>query len=491
MSAYTLMAVLALVLGRLPAWLRGSGQRAAAGAVHRIRAVRVVLGALAVFLGLAACQWLPALVLLPDTTRWSLTLSDAGVWSLPWRYLSGAVLADHGGFHEWMTYTGVAGLVFASAGLWSFCRKPERRAGVGQAPARRWILGWLVGLAIFGAWFSLGQNGGLFQILWRIVPGLGLLRVPPRAWVLVTFATAVLAGFGVEAAIRLRAEGSARAGRWRRALLFGASALPPTFALGYWLLYGELPLNLAMLGVVAPLAIGLCFTRHPRLGTEFLGVGAVLLVAADLVVADLTLIEGRPPEAVFSAGQEAADWMAARSARVRIYSPSFSIPQHVAEEHGLQLAGGVDPLQLRAYADFLTQAASLRPRQGYSVTLPPLPEGSDVQTALRDICPDPYLLGRLGVRYTVAAFPLACSGQSAGLSWQLEGRFGDAYIYRNQEARPLTTTDAPMSVALADGSELFRYKPWPVYAGWAVSSATLIGLALWTLIRGRSGGVDG
>ena len=447
----------------------------------------------ATFLSLSACQWLPLVALLPETTRVRMTLSDAAVWPLPWRYLVGLLLADHGGFHEWMTYVGVSTLVLAGIGGHALWRKREER----------WLAGWLFGLLVGAVWFSLGENGGLFQVLWRIVPGLGLLRVPPRAWVLVVFALAVLAGLGAEeAGCRKQEAGNVgqRSRVWRqvsRWLKLTAASFPPMLAVGYWLLVGVPPLNLVMFGIITPLTIALCtlpisilhspfsnlhspfsILRSPFAirHSPFVGLAAVLLVAIDLLVVDATLVEARPPEKVFADGQAAAAWLATQPTPFRVYSPGYSIPQHVAELYGLELADGVDPLQLHTYADYLTRAAGLEP-QGYSVTLPPFPEGADVHTALKDVVPDAEMLGRLGVRYVAAAFPIA------NRKLQPVGQFEGVYVYRNEAAQPVVDAGPDGGIVLSDGTTLFRYRPWPVYAGWAVSGVALASLLVSWLVR--------
>ncbi len=426
--------------------------------------------------GLSACQWLPMAALLPETTRTTMTFPDVAVWSLPWRYLVGLLLADHGGFHEWMTYVGVSTLVLAMVGAGSLWRRGQR-----------WTVGWLTGLALGAAWFSLGENGGLFQVLYRLVPGLGLLRVPPRAWVLVVFAMAVLAGFGVQEAgsSKQEAGGRRRVGRWLR---LGVGMFPSLLVVGYWLTVGTPPLNLVMFGVLPPLVMAPYAVRRTRRNAGLVRLAPILLVAFDLLVVDATLVQARSPEEVFAAGRAAAEWLAAQPGRFRVYSPGYSVPQHVAERYGLELADGVDPLQLRAYAEYLTRAAGLEPRsQRYSVTLPPFPEGTeDVRTALAGVTPDAEMLGLLSVRYVAAAFPI--SGDAFGLA----GRFDGVYVYRNQEARPMPNPRSDMSVVLADGTVLFRYRPWPVYAGWAVSGVTAVGLLVgWLMDRSRRGQAGG
>jgi hypothetical protein len=176
MTAYTLVAAVTLAFVFAVRNLRSA-----------TRCLSLVVCSFVILLGLTACQWLPIVALLPETTRASMTLHDAAAWSLPWQYLAGLLLANHGGFHEWMTYVGVSTLVLAGRGIAVSWRRREIR----------WVISWLVGLLVGAAWFSLGENGGLFQVLWRVVPGLGLLRVPPRAWALVAFAMAGLAGLSV------------------------------------------------------------------------------------------------------------------------------------------------------------------------------------------------------------------------------------------------------------------------------------------------------
>jgi hypothetical protein len=475
MAAYTVLAGCGLVVAR--GWMREAGGWRQRTQRRNARFWALELGpwglSLVVFLGLAACQWLPLVALLPETTRSSMTLRDAAAWSLPWRYMAGLLLADHGGFHEWMIYVGVSTLALAGIGLRAVWRKREER----------WLGGWLAGLLVGSAWFSLGENGGLFPVLWRVVPGLGLLRVPPRAWVLVVFAAAVLAGLGVEGLQRQRG----RPERWKRASLLAIGTFPAMLVAGYWLRIGPPPLNLAMFGIVTPLAIALISFRSqvsrsqvgPHLKPEtlrpetILSLAAVLLVTLDLLVVDGTLIEVRSPEEVFAEGREVAAWLAAQPGRFRVYSPSYSVPQHVAELVGLELADGVDPLQLHVYADYLTQAAGLEP-QGYSVTLPPFPEGDDTRTALQDVVPDAEMLGLLGARYVAAFFPIHHPDLLES------GVIDGVHVYVNQAAQPVV--DAKNAIGLSDGTNLFEYDPWAVYAGWAVSSVTAASLlAAWVM----------
>jgi hypothetical protein len=149
--------------------------------------------------------------------------------------------------------------------------------------------------------------------------------------------------------------------------------------------------------------------------------------------------------------------------------------------YGLELADGVDPLQLRAYADYLIQAAGLGTSHfaGYSVTLPPFPEGTeDIATALADVTPNPEMLGELGVRYIVSAFPITHPAL-------LETRHTDGlYIYLNLLAKPLKPVEN--SIVLGDGTVLFAYDPLPVYLGWGCTALTVLGLSVLAVILLRS-----
>jgi hypothetical protein len=83
------------------------------------------------------------------------------------------------------------------------------------------------------------------------------------------------------------------------------------------------------------------------------------------------------------------------------------------------------------------------------------------------------------VRYVAAAFPIVDS------TLLLAGEFDGVYVYRNEQARPVADAEGDGVIALSDGTMLFRYRPWPVYAGWAVSGTTAAGLAAAGLVRWR------
>lgn len=83
-------------------------------------------------------------------------------------------------------YVGLAGLLFAAMAL---------LAAAGGAPGRAEIAFW-GGVALVAAWLSLGDNGILFELVYRIAPGVSLFRQQERLAGVVSFALALLAAQG-------------------------------------------------------------------------------------------------------------------------------------------------------------------------------------------------------------------------------------------------------------------------------------------------------
>ena len=94
-----------------------------------------------------------------------------------------------------------------------------------------------------------------------------------------------------------------------------------------------------------------------------------------------------------------------------VYSPSYSIPQHVGQLFQLQQADGINPLQLQRYVTFMQQASGVG-AWSYAVTLPAFigaQTDEAIRTALKDIQPNAALLGLLNVNYIAAVFPITHS----------------------------------------------------------------------------------
>jgi len=309
-------------------------------------------------LTLSAVLALPLLDFVTRTDRSALTLAEAATDSLPYRYLLGLVIPPLRGYHEWMTFLGVAPLLLAVL-------------AAALAAHRVWF--WIAA-TLGAAAFSLGSNFVVFPLLFGVVPGLSLLRVPSRAWFLVALGAAVLAAYGLQ--------------------LLTDDVLPKLRAL-------------------------------PNLGrwvpsVRVMVVTLIVLTVLDLWRVNATLVDARPRPAQ----SPASAWIAAQPGLFRVYSPSYSLPL----DDGLHHVDGVNPLHLASAARFLERASGV-PRTGYTVTLPPF-ASDDYATANMAALPDARLLGLLNVRYVVAEFDLGAPGLS------LVQRFGATRVYENREFRP-------------------------------------------------------
>jgi hypothetical protein len=117
----------------------------------------------------------------------------------------------------------------------------------------------------------------------------------------------------------------------------------------------------------------------------------------------------------------------------RTYSPSYSLPQQTAADYQLQLADGVDPLQLASYWAYMLDATGV-PSSGYSVTLPSYASG-DPSADNAAFTPDAIQLGLLNVCYVVSEFDLAADGLS------LINQVGSTRIYENCLCQPRAWVD--------------------------------------------------
>ena len=475
----------------------------------------------AVALLLSAALLIPLAEALPHLNRTTLTADEASLFSLSWGQLLAALLPAYGGEPEQVIYPGLPVALLAAVGL----ALRRHRGSCFFATA-----------GVLAALFALGNQGPLFPLLFRLVPGLGWLRVPPRAWAVVAFSLALLAGRGLDALMDQAMR--------RRGTPIGLAALILGLALagGFYLLHRSSPAAVVSLLLLA-IASAILFLLRGR-GAVRPGPWALaflLLVTADLGLVRAAWTTMRPPAEAFAWGGDVARFLAEKPGLFRVYSPSYSLPQHTAVQHGLSLADGVDPFQLRSYADFLALAGGYRPA-GYSPSLPPRLDD-------RSARPDAERLGLLNVAYVVANYPLQANGLAP------ETQIGSVYLYRNERELPRAflvaqsrvgdsgTLDRPIAAAparivsytpnrivveaavsepgllvlsevwypgwraTAGGLPLpivrvegvlrgvsldagqhtveFRYAPWTVWAGLAVSGLTALLLLAWTVVRLR------
>ncbi len=138
-------------------------------------------------------------------------------------------------FGEWVAYVGISGLILALLGSWTALWRSEPRRYLGLAGS---------GLLLSLAW--------PYALLYYLVPGFALFRVPARWLLLYAFGVALLAGFGLDALSAPQTRTHAvstwrrlRARPWRLGLFIGlplaflliliAWKTPPLITLAAWL----------------------------------------------------------------------------------------------------------------------------------------------------------------------------------------------------------------------------------------------------------------
>jgi hypothetical protein len=359
---------------------------------------------------LAAPLTLPLLEYSRLSTRNAMAEEDIFTYSLPPARLLGLIFPDFGGFHEWMMYLGGVVLVLILVAL---------LAGQPRARISFWGSVFALGLLI-----SLGNHIPFVDVLARI-PGLDLLRVPSRALFIVGLAGSVLAAYGVE---RLLSDKPLQK-RGLSLLLVSLAGFCIMLALGVRLITGLWALNFVWgAGVILLTVLWILFQPRVRLSTQTWFLGLMFISLVDWMFVDASLITFRHRDQVLSEGVAAAAFLDAQQGSNRIYSPSYSLPQQTAAYHEFEIADGVDPLQISAYADFMKDASGVSV-DGYSVTLPPF-EGGDPQDANAAYTPDAALLGLLNVGYVVSEFEIDAPGLT------FEQRAENSWIYSNEYAYP-------------------------------------------------------
>lgn len=383
---------------------------------HTGTAARSVAAAVLLAAGLTAVQWAPLLMLRGDLSRGTISLDDAAVNSIGWGGWLGLLLGDHGGSWETLVYVGISTLTLAVVAL---LLRPRR-------------FGFWWALLLAAVMYALGDHFVVWTALNRLIPPLRWWRGPPRIWLIAALIFPYLAGWGAQMLIERPPD--------RRAARLGVVAL-----LGGGMLCGVLgTLTLSasldaavLLGTFALPAVALVmllaiFRSFPA---QTLAALFALVVAADVLWADVRLIEGRSRQEWLDPYRDLAEYLREAGA-VRVYSPSYSLPQQAAVYWKIAQFDGVDPFQFSAYVRAAETATGVY-ASGYSVTIPayePPPDGEKLTeaeilaSANRNATIRADLLGQWLVTHVVSAFPLAADGLA------LDAQIGDVYVYRNAYA---------------------------------------------------------
>lgn len=381
-----------------------AGERPGRGEAARAAAVYGFFAAL-----VSAVLALPLLEFSRLSTRWDLSGQEQVLLSLPAAGLLN-IFTPLRAQPEWFIFIGVAVLFLACC---AFIR-PDRTT---------WF--WS-GVVLAGVLLALGPATPLYPVFSTVIPGASLLRVPPRWLFIAWLGVALLAGHGVSRIMVHREEPAVK----RRMRLF---------SLGFFTFCGLVSAGGMLLGPASSAPDGLyllpvllafiwaIMTFTARFSSMQVATGWTLLLVLELALVNQGLLEYRTAASVWAENEVVLLSLPEREVPSRILSPSYSLPQHIAASAGLELADGVNPLQLRIYDTYMAEAMGYD-SDGYEVTLPPFPSGDPGDPWGFD--PQVELLGKLNVAVIVSDYPLSVPGLAAS------GLAGGTYIYELDQTRP-------------------------------------------------------
>lgn len=356
---------------------------------------------------------IPLLEFLRYATRKNLASADVLTGSLPIANLIGIIIPGSGGNIEWYFYSGGALLALLISQL--FIKEFRKRNTF-------WVSWVLISLFL-----SLGTFG--LEAAWiSRIPIIGWLRIPARSLFLSGISLSVIAGSAIDHISKNRG-----ANRSLPRVYVAIIAMGVMMIAGVTTLYGVNPLMIVWGLAFFAASGGMMLAIHGNPSRQYLVWILMGFLVIDLLGAGLTAYRIQPKE--FREPNEAQFTLFEEEGYFRVYSPSYSVAQSLAAEHFLELADGVDPMQIAGYVEFMAEATGVEP-QGYSVTIPPFKTGNPSQDNINaPINAD--LLGLLNVKYIISDFEI----EAQGLTPVVSGEQG--YLYLNEKVLPRAWTEDP------------------------------------------------
>jgi hypothetical protein len=351
---------------------------------------------------------LPMMEFTRISTRSMMTTDDVLLYSLPPEKLLGLIIPSSVGNTEWFMYQG--GLIILLFILQLFIKEARKLNVFWSA----WIV--LSLLISFGALIPGAE--------WAAkLPLVSLLRVPSRALFIMGIGFAAIAGKSSDLLINQKVSKAIvrkiAFGVFIFTLLLGSAIAVTVKTVDMTLLWGFVFLNIAALGLL----VASQTTRTQTIKLILIGIAAV-----DLIGAGYLSYNVRIKEQVGANRHELINYIQNDDELFRTFSPSYSIPQYMAVEQSLEMADGVDPLQIDAYAKYMSSATGIH-QTGYSVSIPPYETGNSEIDNL-DSGPDALLMGLINVKYLVSEFEIFTDG------FVLLDKIEDSYIYLNEKFLP-------------------------------------------------------
>jgi hypothetical protein len=366
---------------------------------------------------------------------------------------------------ETIVYLGLPVLLLAFIGLITLPRR------------LRWLA---TGVALLITLYGMGIHSIVWNALVGILPFLLWFRVPARVWLIATLFAPLLAAYGYERLLMLYGQHGAIMSAWLKrsaivwmavCVVFGAFAL---FVLPSPL-SGILMLGVGMVTgmLLFATASGWQVAQHAR--SLFIG-----LIVIDLAIHGIYGLEWRGPEQWLDLYRPLAERLVVLEP-TRIYSPTYSLEQQVAEAYSLRLFGGIDPFQLGGVALGIQEGSGV-PLQGYQVVVPPLlgsQSDLDIEQANRAAVIDTQVLAQWSVSHVVAAYAIDQP------RLRLVDVVNQTYIYQNLDYAGSTSNshipDWPLGASdLPDQTTVLRRNQISILAwfvsgiGWVVCPILLI-----------------
>jgi hypothetical protein len=346
------------------------------------------------------------------STRSLMTLQDNLSFSLPLSKLLLALFPSPGITAEWVFYLGGLGFI----AILLILANPDARS-------RSFV--WL-SVFLFGILLAISASIPLFSQVWRI-PGLSLIRVPSRALFMCGFSVCFLIPFAVKSVVNKSGSRKTTNLILAACAAFGGLILVASLAAGTpATLVGAIQ-GAASIFIFA-IILFVLHNRNYSASWVWLITGVLLL---DFTAYNFRSIQFVENTIAFSSGSSFLKFFSSQTGEpYRIFTPSNSLPQQTASQAGVEMANGIDPIQLITLQEFsLFNIPGSDKSNGYSITFPPFRTGTP-ESDNREILLDTQKLGLLNVKYVLSAFPV----ENERL--ELVGVDKEGYIYENLDFLP-------------------------------------------------------
>lgn len=362
------------------------------------------------------------------STRNSMSGEENLFNSLPPAQLLGLIYPYIRGPAEWILYPGAITLILFFVGLFQSLHTKK---------ISFWYLVAFTTLILaMGSYLPFGD-------LLANLPILGLLRVPPRGIFLTHLAFSIIAANVFSRMLSAPSQNLPQLLLSKRQLscllIFGMFSLLFGLAVAFFIDQFYIRLQFIWGGVCVFLSVvSITLIIYQKLPWRSAAFVIFFLAIVDLSFINFLNLEFRAQNEVLNDRSDVAQFIKdlGGNQQFRVYSPSYSIPQHVSMAHELELADGVDPLILQNYQRYMEKATGVT-SIGYSVTLPPFSE--DPSTDNREAIPDAGLLGLINVKYVISDFEMAVK------DLVFVDKVGSAWVYENASFLPRAWVQSPTS----------------------------------------------